>query len=208
MSKARRGKVRDKWRDKSWITVETPQSFGSLVIAQIPASDPQKALGRVVETTLFDILKQDPQQYSIKLYFQIVKVEGDRALTILKGQEYSRDYLKSLVRRGSSMVNLIKDYTTLDGYKIRVYVVAFTQFRVNSSKKRAIREGMDKVLSDKIDKTTYDLFSQEVVYGKVGEDIFAEAKKVTQIRHLGVRKVKLISMGKLEMKAEQVTPAS
>ncbi|NWG09591.1 MAG: 30S ribosomal protein S3ae [Nitrososphaerales archaeon] len=208
MSKARRGKVRDKWREKSWITVETPQSFGSLVIAQIPASDPEKVLGRVVETTLFDILKQDPQQYSIKLYFQTVKVEENRALTILKGQEYSRDYLRSLVRRGSSMVNLIKDYTTLDGYKIRVYVVAFTQFRVNSSRKRAIREAMDKVLSDKIAKTTYDLFSQEVVYGKVGEDIFTEAKKVTQIRQLGVRKVKLISMGKFEMKVEQVTPAS
>lgn len=208
MVKARKVKVKDKWREKKWLMVEAPQSFGGMILASIPTTDPDKAVGRVLETTLFDLLKQDIQQYTIKLYFQIIKVEGDKALTILKGQEYSRDYLRSLVRRGSSMVNMIKDYITKDGSKVRVYVVAFTQFRINSSRKSAIREAADKVVSEKAKNMTYDQFSQEVVYGKMATDILNEAKKVTQIRHIGVRKMKLISVGKPEIKVEQVTQAS
>jgi small subunit ribosomal protein S3Ae len=189
MVKARKVKVKDKWREKKWLMVEAPQSFGGMVLASIPVTDPGKAIGRVLETTLFDLLKQDIQQYTIKLYFQIVKVEGERALTILKSEEYSRDYLRSLIRRGSSMVNMIKDYTTKDGFKVRVYVVAFTQFRINSSRKKSIREAADKVISEKAKNMTYDQFSQEVVYGKMTSEILNEAKKVTPIRHIGVRKM-------------------
>ena len=76
----------------------------------------EKPAGRVVETTLYDILKQDPQHYSFKLYFQIDRIEGDTAYTILKGHEFSREYLRSLIRRGSSMSDFIKDYKTKDGY--------------------------------------------------------------------------------------------
>jgi small subunit ribosomal protein S3Ae len=204
MVKARKAKVKDRWREKKWLMVEVPQSFGSMVLASFPTTDPEKAVGRVLETTLFDLLKQDPQQYAIKLFFQVTRVEGDRALTILKDQEYSRDYLRSLVRRGSSMVNIIRDYTTIDGFKVRVYVVAFTQFRINSSRKHAIRVAADKVISEKAKNMTYDQFSQEVVYGKMASDILNEAKKVIQIRHIGVRKMKLIAIGKPEIKVEQV----
>jgi small subunit ribosomal protein S3Ae len=208
MVRARKVKVKDRWREKKWLIVEAPRSFGGMVIASVPTTDPERAIGRVLEVTLFDLLKQDIQQYTIKLFFQITKIEGDRALTILKGQEYSRDYLRSLVRRGSSMVNMIKDYTTKDDFKVRVYVIAFAQFRINSSRKRAIREAADKVVSEKAKNMTYDQFSQEVVYGKMASDILNEAKKVTQIRHIGVRKMKLIALGKPETKVEQVTQAS
>ena len=208
MVKARKVKVKDKWREKKWLTIEAPQSFGGTVLASIPTTDPEKALGRVLEITLFDLLKQDPQQYTIKLFFQVTKVEGDRALTILKSQEYSRDYLRSLVRRGSSMVSMIRDYTTIDGFKVRVYVIAFTQFRINSSRKRAIREAAHNVVSEKASNMTYDQFSQEVLYGKMASDILNEARKVTPIRHIGVRKIKLISIGKPEIKVEQVAKAS
>ncbi len=208
MVRARKVKVKDRWREKKWLIVEAPRSFGGMVIASVPTTDPERAIGRVLEVTLFDLLKQDIQQYTIKLFFQITKIEGDRALTILKGQEYSRDYLRSLVRRGSSMVNMIKDYTTKDDFKVRVYVIAFAQFRINSSRKRAIREAADKVVSEKAKNMTYDQFSQEIVYGKMASDILNEAKKVTQIRHIGVRKMKLIALGKPETKVEQVTQAS
>lgn len=208
MVRAKRGKVKDRWREKKWLMVEAPQSFGSMVIASIPTTDPEKAIGRVLETTLFDLLKQDPHQYAIKLFFKITKVEGDRALTILKDQEYSRDYLRSLVRRGSSMVNMIRDYTTADGFEVRVYVVALTQFRINSSRKHAIRETAHKVVSEKASNMVYDQFAQEAVYGKMASDILNEAKKIIQIRHVGVRKMKIISVGKPEIKVEQVTQAS
>jgi small subunit ribosomal protein S3Ae len=137
-------------------------------------------------------VKQDPQQYVYKLYFQITEVQDGVAKSILKAYEYSREYLKSLIRRGSSMVTFIKDYVTKDGITVRVYVVAFTQKRINSSRKHAIRMAADKVLQEKTASLTYDQFAQEAVLSKVGSDIHNEARKIAALRHVGIFKFKLV----------------
>jgi small subunit ribosomal protein S3Ae len=186
------GKVRDKWKLKQWVTVLASPSFGNAPIGRVPITDVEKPAGRVVETTLYDILKQDPQHYSFKLYFQIDRVEGDTAYTILKGHEFSREYLRSLIRRGSSMSDLIKDYRTKDGYLVRVYTIALSQGRMNSSKKHEIRMIIDKIIGERAADLAYDQFVQETVLQKLASDVYNEAKKITRLRHVGVRKTKLI----------------
>jgi small subunit ribosomal protein S3Ae len=186
------GKVRDKWKLKRWVTVLASPSFGNAPIGRVPITDVEKPAGRVVETTLYDILKQDPQHYSFKLYFQIDRVEGDTAYTILKGHEFSREYLRSLIRRGSSMSDFIKDYKTKDGYLVRVYTIALSQGRMNSSKKHEIRMIIDKIIGERAADLAYDQFVQETVLQKLASDVYNEAKKVTRLRHVGVRKTKLI----------------
>ncbi len=193
MPRAKRsGRVRDKWREKKWKIVEAPPAFGSTLIAQVPISDDEGALGRVIETTLYDLVKQDPQQYSIKLYFQISKIVGDKVQTILKGYEYSREYLRSLIRRGSSMVDLVEDFETKDKVKIRVYLLALSTNRLNASKKHKIREISIEILLQKAKNLTYYQLAQEAVLGKVASDIYNEAKRIVQIRHIGIRKLKIL----------------
>ncbi len=192
MPKKVTGKVRDKWKLKQWVTVLASPSFGNAPIGRVPITDVEKPAGRVVETTLYDILKQDPQHYSFKLYFQIDRVDGDTAYTILKGHEFSREYLRSLIRRGSSMADFIRDYKTKDGYTVRVYTIALSQGRMNSSKKHEIRMIVDKIMEERAASLTYDQFVQETVLQKLASDVYNEAKKVTRLRHVGVRKTKLI----------------
>jgi small subunit ribosomal protein S3Ae len=198
-------KVRDKWKLKSWVVVNASPSFGNAPIARVPLTDIEKPAGRVVETTLYDILKQDPQHYSFKLYFQIDKVEGETATTVFKGHEYSREFLRSLIRRGSSMSDLIKDYTTKDGYVVRVYCIALSQGLMNSSKKHDLRVVMDRVIAERAANLTYDQLAQELVLQKVASDVYNEAKRVTHLRHVGVRKSKLISRPE-QKKVEPLTP--
>ena len=192
MPKKVSGKVRDKWKLKQWVTVLASPSFGNAPIGKVPLTDVERPSGRVVETTLYDILKQDPQHYSFKLYFQIDRVDGDTAYTILKGHEFSREYLRSLIRRGSSMSDFIKDYKTKDGYTVRVYTIALSQGRMNSSKKHEIRMIIDKIMEERAASLSYDQFVQETVLQKLASDVYNEAKKVTRLRHVGVRKTKLI----------------
>lgn len=198
-------KVRDKWKLKTWVTVLASPSFGNAPIARVPITDLEKTGGRVIETTLYDILKQDPQHYSFKLYFQVHKIEGDNAYTVLKGHEYSREFLRSLVRRGSSQADFIKDYKTKDGYVVRVYCVAFSQGQMNTSKKHDLRAIMDRVIGERASGLTYDQFAQELVLQKVASDVYNEAKKITHLRHVGVRKSKLISRPE-EKKVEPLAP--
>ena len=197
MPKAKRaGKVKDKWREKTWVTVLASPGFDRAPIAYVPITSNDLAIGRVIETTLFDISKQDPQQNMlIKLHFQIAGVEGNTATTILKGHEYSREYLRSLVRRGASMVNFIRDYKTKDNAIVRVYAIAFTIGRINSSRKHEIRLVADKILRERAASMFYEQFAQEAVKQSLARELYDNCKEIAKIRHLGIRKIKLIKSG-------------
>ena len=190
MSKATK-KVRDKWRTKEWYDVYTPAYFGEKKVASIPCADPSKVIGRVVETTLYDITNDFSHQ-SQKLYFLAVNVKGTRAGTILKGHEYSADYLRSLVRRGSTRIDAIFTVTSKDQYVTRASVVAFTRDRVNANQQHLIRSTMRKIIEEKAGTLAYDQLCHEMVLGIFGSEIYNLAKKISPLRHVGVRKSKLL----------------
>ena len=192
MSKATR-KVRDKWRLKEWYDVYSPSYFGELVVASVPVEDPGSLIGRVVETTLYDITNDFAHQ-SIKLYFLIVNSKDHRAETILKSHEYATDYLRSLVRRGSTRMDGIFKVKTKDQFSTRISVVAFTRDRIKASQEYAIRQIMKQIVEERATNLTYEQVLHEAVLGKLGSDIYNLAKKIAPLRHVGVRKSKLLSI--------------
>ncbi len=184
--------VRDKWRGKTWYTVVSPPYFGGVELGAVPSDEPQKLVGRVLDSTLYDITNDFSHQY-MKIYFQVTGVEGKTASTIFKGHEYSRDYLRSLVRRRTTRIDGIIDVTTKDGYKLRLAVSAFTLTRVKTSQEHFIRAVMSRIIQEKASSLNFDQFVQETVLGKIASDIYNEAKKIAPMRHVGIRKSKLIS---------------
>lgn len=189
----RGGRVRDKWRDKQWIIVNAPSAFEKVPLNYIPISDLNTAKGRVIENTLYDVLKQDPTQHQTKIFVQIDKINSGIASTIFKGHEYAKEFLRSLIRRGSSMINFVDEYKTSDGHTFRVSATAFSQRRINSAKKHEIRLAMNKVLSEKIPLLSLDDFVKEATMGNMNSDLLEITKKIANIRHVGIRKTKLIS---------------
>ena len=189
---SRRRRVRDKWRRKDWYEIYIPPYFGGMKLAETPADDEEKVVGRVLETTLSQITGDFSQDF-LKLYFQVTDVEGNRAETIFKGHEYVRDYLRSLVRRRSTKVDGIFNVTTKDGYNLRVTIVALTQRRIKTSQEGHISRIMYEVLKEKSANLTFEQLVHEMVLGKLASDIYNEAKKVTPLRHVGVSKSKLLS---------------
>jgi len=188
----RKTRVKDKWREKKWVTVLAPDSFNNVPIAYIPITNEENALGRVIEVTLFDILKGDPSQHQYKMYFQIDKVQDDKATTIFKRYEYAKEFLRSLIRRGSSKINFIVDVKTKDGYVFRLKVVALTHRQLNTSRKHALRLIARDIIESSVPKMTIDEFVQATCYGKINSDIMAATKKLIRMRHVGLEKVKLI----------------
>ena len=189
MSK-RRGRIKDKWRDKKWYKVVSPPYFGGVELGAIPADDPKKLIGRVVDSTLYDITNDFAHQY-LKLYFRVEEVEGKTARTVFKGHEYSRDYLRSLVRRRTTRVDGIFNVPTKDNYGLTLAVSVFTLSRIKTSQEQEIRKIMSKIVKEKASTLTFDQFVQELVLGKVASDIYNDSKKISPLRHVGVRKSKL-----------------
>ena len=189
MSK-RRGRTKDKWRDKKWYKVVSPPYFGGVELGSIPTDDPAKLVGRIVDGTLYDITNDFAHQY-LKLYFRVEEVEGKTARTVFKGHEYSRDYLRSLVRRRTTRVDGIFNVTTKDNYGLMLAASVFTLSRIKTSQEQEIRAIMNNIIKEKASDLTFDQFVQELVLGKIASDIYNEAKKISPLRHVGVRKSKL-----------------
>ena len=192
-------KIKDKWKEKKWVSVSAPDSFNNVHIADIPITDEEKAKGRVIEVTLFDILKGDPSQYQYKLYFQIDKVVGEKATTIFKRYEYAKEFLRSLIRRGSSKINFVIDTKTKDGYIFRIKVLALSHRELNSSRKHALRLVARKIIEKTVPNMTIDEFVQASCYNKINSDIMAAAKKIIHLRHVGLEKVKLVRSAEAEI---------
>jgi len=189
-SKSKR--VRDKWRGKAWYMVVAPPFFGNVELGALPAEEPEQLIGRVVEATLYDITGDFSHQY-LKMFFQINELDGKTARTLFKGHEYSRDYLRSLVRRRTTKVDGLFNLTTKDGYKLRVAVSALTLSRIKTSQEKLIRDMMTKIIDEKAAALTLDQFVQEMVLGKIASDVYNKAKKVAPLRHIGIRKSKLVA---------------
>jgi len=188
----RRRRVQDKWKMKDWYTISSPAYFGGNVIASVPANSPENMMGRTVEATLSDITGDFSQQH-LKLYFQVIKVKKREAETVFKGHEYTGDYLRSLVRRGSTRIDSIVNVTTKKGYKLRLSVVAFSILRVRKSQIMNVRKVMRRIVQEKAESLFFDQIVQEAVLGKIASDIYNEAKKIVPLRHTGIRKSKLLS---------------
>jgi len=195
----RKTKVKDKWREKKWVTVVAPDSFNNVPIAYVPITSEETAKGEVIEVTLYDILKGDPSQHQYKMYFQIDKVEGDKATTIFKRYEYAKEFLRSLIRRGSSKIEYVLDVKTKDGYIFRIKVLGLTHRPLNTSRQRAFRLIAKDVMEKTVPQMSIDQFVQATCYGKINSDIMGAAKRVIKMRHVGLEKVKLIRTAEAEI---------
>ena len=185
-------RVRDKWRGKSWYMVLSPPYFGNVELGSVPAEGPEKLIGRVVDSTLYDITNDFAHQY-LTMRFQITEIDGKTAKTMFKGHEYSRDYLRSLVRRRTTKVDGLFSITTKDGHNLRVAVSAFTLSRVKTSQEKVLRKIMDRIIKEKAAVLTMDQYAQEMVLGKIASDIYNEAKKIAPLRHVGIRNSKVVT---------------
>jgi small subunit ribosomal protein S3Ae len=190
-----RSAIKDKWKLKKWYTVIAPPVFGEVPLGLTPADDPDKLIGRVMEATLYDITG-DFAHVHIKLYFQIVKVEGDTAYTRFKGHELLRDYIRSLTRRKSSKITGIFNVWTKDGYGLRVTAMVFTRYRCKTSQKRLIRKRMQEVIEKRAKESTLDDFIQAMIFsdreGSLAQEIDTVARKIYAIRKVEIAKSKLL----------------
>jgi len=187
--------------------VVAPSYFGNVELGSIPAQEPEQLIGRVVEATLYDITS-DFSHHFLKMFFQINEVDAKTAKTLFKGHEYSRDYLRSLVRRRTTKVDSLINLTTKDGFKLRIAVSALTLSRIKTSQEKIIRKIMDKTIHEKANALSLDQFVQEMVLGKIASDIYNQAKEVAPLRHVGIRKSKLIAQPQAPVQEAKAAPVA
>jgi len=169
--------------------------FKDKVVGQILGREPEHILRRTVETTLADLFEDYTNLYYqyVKLKFQIVKVDGGEAYAKFKGYELTRDYVRSLIRPGTSAVYAIYDITTKDNIECRITTLAITAKRVSHSKESKIRKKIWELCEEKLSNLNLDDLVQYVCLGKFSADVLIEAKKIYPLKKVEVIKIKLLT---------------
>jgi Ribosomal protein S3AE len=169
--------------------------FKNKIIAQILGREPEKILKRTVETTLADILEDFSNLYYqyIKIKFQIVKVNGQEAYSKFKGHEMTRDYIRSLIRVGTSRVDVFYDVITNDNIHCRIQTLIITAKRVSHSKQTEIRKKVISTYDEKLKNISLDDLVQYMLFGKMASDALEAAKKIYPLKKVEIIKSKILT---------------
>lgn len=189
-AKARR-RVRDTWKEKSWYTIKPPVNFEDKEIGETPAKDPELLIGRGVEVTMRELTGDFSKQY-IKLRFEIDNVAGEVANTKFTGHKTTTDYVRSMIRRGTSRIDASTIATTKDGRKIKLQVLAVTVRRAKSSQQKYMRKVIEDLLNEAAAEKSFDELIKVVVNGKLASEIYHNAKKIYPLKRVEIIKSKVI----------------
>jgi small subunit ribosomal protein S3Ae len=191
MAKARRRRVRDTWKEKQWYKIMTPKEFGDAEIGTTPARDPSMLIRRRVESSLRELSGDFSKQY-IKLYFQINDVAGETANTNFVGHQVTSDYVRSMIRRGTSRIDAITQVKTKDDTKMKIHVLAITIKRAKSSQQKYIRETMEKLVAEAAAEKTFRDLVEDIITGKLASHIYHEAKKIYPLKRVEIVKTRVV----------------
>jgi small subunit ribosomal protein S3Ae len=190
---------------KQWYTLLAPEQFDREELGETPADESERVLGRTIETTLGD-LKNDASENNTKLLFKVNEVASDTAYTEFIKHELARDYLDSLVRRGSSKIAAYVTVLTKDDYRVQIQPVAFTTKKADASQEKAIRRTMIDLVKDSARDRTFEDLIDSIVEGRLSSAIYNECKDIYPLRRVEVQKTTLEARPE-EVAAEQETSA-
>ncbi|MFC5366315.1 30S ribosomal protein S3ae [Salinirubrum litoreum] len=177
-------------RGKRWYDVLAPEQFDRAKLGETFADEPDKIYERTIETTLGEI-EDDAGQNNTKLTFKITDVGSDAAYTEFVKHELTRDYLRSLVRRGASKVSVAQTVLTTDDYRVQLQPVAFTTKKADRSQEQAIRRVMIDLVREAAKERSFEQLVDSVVEGRLSSAIYGEAKTIYPLRRVEIQKLTL-----------------
>ena len=177
-------------RGKRWYTLIAPEQFDRTELGSTFADEPEKVYGRTVEVTLGDITG-DQGENNTKLTFKVNDVSSDAAYTEFIKHELARDYVRSLVRRGASKVDVAITVLTTDDYRVQLQPVAFTTKKADRSQEKAIRRVMIDLVEEAASERTFAELIDSVIEGRLSSAIYGEAKTIYPLRRVEVQKLTL-----------------
>ena len=184
-------KVRDKWRSKVWYTIVAPETFSSKELGMTPADEPEKVIGRIAESTLYDLTGNFKKMH-VKLYFKINRVQGTNAHTRFIGHDMTTDYIRRMIRRRRSRIDAIFNVQTADGYRMRVKVLTVPDRRIKSSIKSEIRKKIEEHLAGKASSMTFSEYVKYLLSDDAPRELSKVLKPIYPVRRLEIRKSEVL----------------
>jgi small subunit ribosomal protein S3Ae len=195
--KSDKARTRDAWKEKKIYDVYGPKSFKNQFIGKIIGKNPDYILNRTIESLLYDFTG-DYNDITTVLRFKIIKIEGERCETYLVGHKMTKDFVRSLIRKGVSKIQMINNYKTADNYVYRITSICTTIRKARSSQIITIRKIMDDILKSFARDLNHEKFIRGMIFGEFTNQIKRVGKTIYPLNEAIIMKSKIISAPSLE----------
>ena len=110
-------KGKDKFKEKNWYTVVSPDYFGGKELTLSLGNSPESMVGRKVEVPVSDFTGNF-KRANAKMIFKILSCQGTKCSTEFLGHSLSDDYIRRMVRRRKERIDIIHEVTASDKSKM------------------------------------------------------------------------------------------
>jgi small subunit ribosomal protein S3Ae len=182
--------VKDKWRAKHWYRVRAPGLFQHVELGETPAGDPERVVGRTLETTLPELAgSADSGKAHVKLRFRIERVGGDGvAEARFIGHDLTSDYVRRLARRKRSKIDTALHVTTKDGVEIILKPVAVGEQRLQTRLRAELRHRIVEVLTEEAKQKTSPEFVNAMLQGDLAKLLAHGVKSLYPLKKIEIRR--------------------
>ena len=159
--------------------------------------------------SLADLSKEtaeDVDYRKIKLVGE--EVQGRSVLCNFYGMDITRDKLSSLIRKWQTLIEAQVEATTTDGYKLRLFALAFTKRRPNQIRKtsyattaqvKAIRKKMVEKMRSKVESMDLKELVKTLIPELLGKEIEKACQPIYPLQNVFIRKVKTIKTPRFDV---------
>ena len=175
------------------------------------ASDSLK--GRIFTVSLADLKAgatsgsaDDVDYRKIKLVAE--EVQGKAVLCNFYGMDMTRDKMNSLIRKWQTLIEANVDAVTTDGYRLRLFGLAFTKKRANQIRKtsyataaqiRRIRKKMVDIMRAAVESSDLKDLVKKFIPEALGKDIEKACQNIYPLQNVFIRKVKTIKSPRFDI---------
>jgi len=207
-------KAGDPFLKKEWFDIKAPSMFsvrqcGKTLVTRTQGTKiaTEELKGRVLEVNLADLNQDEDQAYK-KIRLCIEDVQGRNCLTDFHGMSFTRDKLASLIRKWHSLIEAHVDVKTTDGYKIRLFAIAFTSRRPDQAKAncyaqnaqiRRIRKKMMEIMENEAGKVQLRDVVKKLIPESIGKEIEKQTQGIFPLKDVHIRKVKILKKPKFDI---------
>jgi len=190
MAVVKKRKTADAWKKKEWYTIVSPKEFDQKEVGNTPTDKDTKLINRVIWVPLRDITG-DPKQQFTKLRMKVKEVKGKTAYTELAGFEMNREFVRRNVRRRRSIIEITRTVKTKDNKEAQFTISAFTQRKVDTSKKDQIRHKMMELIDATAHENSLEEMRKRCLLGSFGSDLTKVVKPIAPMKRIEVSKCEI-----------------
>ncbi len=184
------GKGMEKWKEKKWMNIYSPEILGNNTIGEMPANEEKDAIGRMIKVNMSWITNNPMHSFTV-VGLKVNEVSGNAAHTQLKYLEQTFSYLHSMVKRHGSVIYTIDKLNDKDGKSIVIKLLLTMDTRLTTKKRMAIRKEMTEFLKGYVNSNESKTIVKDIIEGSLQKEGMKRIQDITAVSKLEIKRLEL-----------------